>query len=243
MGRMRTIKPEMFRSRDACKVSVAARWTWVGLWCFADDAGRMEDDADAIKADVYLRDRDITAEVVEGHLNELAEAGLICRYEVASRHYLHSVKFEQHQKPKNPSAAKFPPCTVQHEDEQLSLLEECGSTPALPQDGVSPPPSSSSRYVGNSRGRGATPGRGYRLPLDWKPGLQLLTWAKERHPSVDAGLQTEKFVNHWQAAAGSNAAKRDWDAAWRNWIIHAEEWSAPRKPGPDEPVVRERGTW
>jgi hypothetical protein len=242
MGRIRTIKPDVFRSRDACKVSVPARWTWVGLWCFADDAGRLEDDADAIKADVYLRDRDITAEVVEGHLNELAKAGLICRYEVASRHYLHSVKFEQHQKPKNPSAPKFPPCPIQHEDEQLSLLDMGDSTPALPQDGGSPTLSSSSRK-GKGSGRDATPHRGYRLPQDWKPSLQLLAWAKDRHPSVDAGLQTEKFINHWLAASGSTASKRDWDAAWRNWIIHAEEWASSRKPGYSGPVVTERGTW
>jgi hypothetical protein len=70
-------------------------------------------------------------------------------------------------------------------------------------------------------GAGAT-----RLPKDWKPSEDTLAVMVEHFPWVDIKLETHKFTDYWQAAT-KNAMKKDWDAAYRNWVRRAAEWSKP----------------
>lgn len=78
--------------------------------------------------------------------------------------------------------------------------------------------------VGRGRGREqraesqnppVSPRTGVRLPEDF-----ALT-ADRRRVAEAEGIDPErtfaKFCDHWRAASGANARKRDWDAAWRNW--------------------------
>ena len=79
MARIRTIKPEFFTSIVVASVSIPAAMAFVGLWTHCDDAGRAVDDARLIKAALFpLRD-EVTPEVVEGYVEELAQAGLAVR--------------------------------------------------------------------------------------------------------------------------------------------------------------------
>jgi DNA-binding transcriptional MocR family regulator len=68
-----------------------------------------------------------------------------------------------------------------------------------------------------------TEGRAHRLPVDWQPSSDDLTWAAREFPMVDLQRETRKFSNHWLAASGSNARKHSWGHAWRNWIDKAEK--------------------
>lgn len=80
--------------------------------------------------------------------------------------------------------------------------------------------------------------RGARLPEDWKPGESLMTWYRSEFlPNgwSDDGRENcrrehEKFRDHWLAAAGQTARKKDWDAAWRNWMRRAWERRSPVAP-------------
>ena len=65
--------------------------------------------------------------------------------------------------------------------------------------------------------------RGEYLPEEWEPSDKANQWTLEKYPHVNAGLELEKFRDYWQAASGQNARKRDWNAAWRNWIRRAEK--------------------
>lgn len=65
--------------------------------------------------------------------------------------------------------------------------------------------------------------RGEYLPEEWEPSDKAKQWTLEKYPHVNAGLELEKFRDYWQAASGQNARKRDWNAAWRNWIRRAEK--------------------
>ena len=71
-----------------------------------------------------------------------------------------------------------------------------------------------------------------RLPDDWAPDSDLLAWAVAAEPGVDAKREAEKFRDYWKAAAGANARKRDWSAAWRTWIRRAAEIQSVRPPPP-----------
>lgn len=67
---------------------------------------------------------------------------------------------------------------------------------------------------------------GHRLPDDWRPTTlgrdtvagQIVAargqeWARRA---------LESFKNHWRTANGPNSRKRDWQAAWANWVIEQD---------------------
>ena len=47
MPRIRTIKPDAFLSESLSTVPRGTRWTFAGLWTYADDKGRARDDSTA----------------------------------------------------------------------------------------------------------------------------------------------------------------------------------------------------
>lgn len=65
--------------------------------------------------------------------------------------------------------------------------------------------------------------RGTRIPPDFRPDDDLVTWAQKKVPQLAGKRETEKFVDYWTAASGRNAVKLDWRAAWRVWMRNAAE--------------------
>lgn len=65
--------------------------------------------------------------------------------------------------------------------------------------------------------------RGTRLPEDWKPSPELIDWAYEKYPGVDADDQTDRFRDYWHAKAGAAARHVKWDLTWKNWIRRADD--------------------
>ena len=85
--------------------------------------------------------------------------------------------------------------------------------------------------------------KGTRLPDDWQPEAltgEIATAVCAWQPGM---LERElaRFRDYWTAKSGRTAAKQDWQAAWRNWLRNAEEWThngtanrkntAPRQAG------------
>ena len=70
--------------------------------------------------------------------------------------------------------------------------------------------------------------RGSRLPTDWQPPADWLTWAAAERPDVDAVAEASKFADYWRSKAGKDARKADWLATWRNWIRNAR--GSPSRP-------------
>lgn len=117
MARIRTIKPEAFRSRTIKKLSFPARWTFEGLVVHADDEGRVKDDIDLIRADIYPLEMDeVSVKDVESHIQEMVDVEMLCRYQVNGTWYLHFVNFKKHQRINRPSESHLPGCPY-HEDD------------------------------------------------------------------------------------------------------------------------------
>lgn len=70
--------------------------------------------------------------------------------------------------------------------------------------------------------------RGHRLPEDFSITPEMYQWATSKGLTINLTTSTEKFINHWTAASGSNATKLNWVAAWRNWMLGDQEKAAPR---------------
>lgn len=73
----------------------------------------------------------------------------------------------------------------------------------------------------------APKGKATRLPADWQP--EPLTGETEAMVSAwPVGMlerELSRFRDHWAAAAGRKAAKLDWNAAFRNWLRNANDWT------------------
>jgi hypothetical protein len=63
------------------------------------------------------------------------------------------------------------------------------------------------------------PNRGSRLDAAWQPTASDTEFAAELgcEPSRIA-MTAARFRDYWLSAAGKAAVKRDWSAAWRNWV-------------------------
>jgi hypothetical protein len=70
---------------------------------------------------------------------------------------------------------------------------------------------------------------GTRLPDDFAPGADLLAWARQHCPHVDAGRETERFGDYWRSKPGKDGRKLDWAMTWRNWMRTAEDRQGPRE--------------
>lgn len=108
--RIRTIKPEFYRSDDIAALRDPwDRLLFVGLWSYVDDNAVGRDTVPLIVADIFPLDdpRDTLARVSEG-LVRLSERGLIERYEVDGRAYLFVNGLSTHQKIDHPSKPRYP---------------------------------------------------------------------------------------------------------------------------------------
>jgi hypothetical protein len=106
MARIRTIKPEFWSDEKVVECSVPARLLFIGLWNFADDAGRQEDAPRQIKMKVFPGD-DFTAVQIEGMLRELSDNGLVLRYAFDNRRFI-QIKGWRHQVINKPQRSKIP---------------------------------------------------------------------------------------------------------------------------------------
>ena len=133
-------------------------------------------------------------------------------------------------------ASVTPPRQNDHapRDTAVTRLGDKNILPPSEPDG-SEPPKGDELPIGDAENqKEATPpakrerAHGVRIDPNWKtPQIDELpesiqsfvrNWAQHEYLR-----QGEKFYNHWRAASGRNAAKRDWAATWRNWLIEAEE--------------------
>lgn len=71
----------------------------------------------------------------------------------------------------------------------------------------------------------AKPQKGTRINPDYLPP-ESLREAMSHELGVSReqlGREHRRFVDHWLAASGRTSTKRDWNAAWRNWMRNARD--------------------
>ncbi|WP_346136353.1 hypothetical protein [Streptomyces carpaticus] len=130
MARIRTIKPELFSSETLAGVTVFAERTFVGLLTQSDDRGCHRDHAAIIAGVLWPLRPEHTPVHVEEDLQQLANAGLICRYTGCDgRPFLHIVTWARHQKIDRPSKPRSPLC---REHQEHLVCGVCGSRGCKP---------------------------------------------------------------------------------------------------------------
>jgi DNA-binding transcriptional ArsR family regulator len=91
----------------------------------------------------------------------------------------------------------------------------------------------SAPYIGTSKGTAKPNTRGTRLPENFEVTKQMRSWYRENiGGAVDGVLEHEKFLDYWRSRTGQIASKKDWPAAWRNWMREAMQRSGRRASSP-----------
>lgn len=129
MARKRMIHPDFFTSATMNALTVQQMLTFAGIWCWADDFGRGEDDESLVKAAVWPRRKAITDTKVRADLDALIAHGVLCGYEVAGERLVHVVNWQEHQKVSHPTKSKLAPCPTHEPDEWEKFTS--GDFPAM----------------------------------------------------------------------------------------------------------------
>lgn len=132
MPRIRSIKPDFFKSEDVSSLPLRARLTWIGLWTHCDDHGRYKDSARLIKGDIWSLD-DVSLRDIDEDLACLEAARRIVRYEVDGKTYLAIVNWHAHQAINRPSKSRYPgpPMALGSADPDDDNLCEVCAVPGL----------------------------------------------------------------------------------------------------------------
>jgi len=103
------MKPEAFQHRKVGRLSIPARWLWIGMLAHADDAGRLVADHGQLRLLIFGYDQDVTDTKVGQWLDEIIETGLVVGYQVDDVPLVYFPDWSEHQKIDRPSASKLPP--------------------------------------------------------------------------------------------------------------------------------------
>jgi hypothetical protein len=108
--RIRTIKPEFWRSDDIAALSLTHRLLFIGLWSYVDDNGVGIDDHRRIVGDLFALEEDQQGirDFVRDGLATLSRALLIDRYEVDGRRYFYIRTWKLHQRVDRPNRPRYP---------------------------------------------------------------------------------------------------------------------------------------
>ena len=235
--RIRSIKPEFWRSPDVSELCIEDRLLFVGLWSYVDDNGVGQDRVSTICADLFADDlsrdpRETLARVSEG-LERLSEAGRIIRYTVEKRDYLSIVNWEKHQRIDKPNKPRYPAPTSGNAQFRETLAESSRHSREIPAPGT-----------GEQRNRGTevppvvpqtgdepkkpTP-RKTRIPDDWQPNDTHRQKAAEQ--GIDLEAEAEKFRDH---AIANGKTFADWSRGFHTWLNNAKRFE-PRPGRPPQP--------
>lgn len=125
--RIRSIKPEFWRSDDVNDMRIEDRLLFVGLWSYVDDNGVGIDRHSDICADLFAHDLSVsphdTLMRVHDGLKRLSDMGVIVRYSVGRKNFMEITNWEKHQRINRPSPGRYPRSSDQEAEIQDPLAE------------------------------------------------------------------------------------------------------------------------
>jgi hypothetical protein len=172
---------------------------------------------------------------VRAAIAELEAAGYLLRIELRDgRGHRTGTDYEL----REPPAGEAPP----RESQTGSDQGEEDVSAAQSQSGKSRVGKSGSKKTTPPEDQEKTPSaspRGTRLPEGWQPDEELVEWCRtelvpeqrwSEHSRDFVRREHDKFTDWCRATPGQKAVKKDWRAAWRNWMRRAFEHYAPNRP-------------
>lgn len=248
MPRIRTIKPEFFRSPDTAKASFEARILFQALWCWANDWGIGETNINGLLGMAFPDEDGIGKERLLGLLAEVRDCYGVRFYTVRQRHFYFIPSWDDHQRTQRRAFLRLPLPDDQDATDDLRLPDKQGNS--YPKQGSSAQAQGNVR-AGKGKGKGKGTGevgnlslvgggvggevipqpdapakavattRGTRIAVNYIPPDQVIQTMRAEFPFItrdEWASEHRQFVDYWQAQAGSRGCKLDWDATWRSWM-------------------------
>lgn len=211
--RIRSIKPEFWRSLDIAALSIEDRLLFIGLWSYVDDNGVGVDRVPIIAAELFADDlsrdpRETLGRVSDG-IGKLSECGLVQRYSDGSRDYLAVTNWERHQRIDKPNKPRYPLPT----SENVTIRD----TLATPSRNTRETPAPGTGEQGN-RGTGEQEGSPDGERVQTRP-----------NPSNEPSSSYPAAFERWWATYPRKQGKRKALAEWRR---------ATKRVGRDELVTK-----
>lgn len=228
--RIRSTKPEFWRSERIASVSWEDRLLLKGLESYVDDNGVGRDDIALIVGDLFQRDLVLepsgTLRKVQEGLHRLNLAGLLWRYEAEGTPLLYISFWEKAQYVQKAQRGRNPrpDGTFDYKD---SVIGACSPEPSGTLRNVP----ALNRGTGEQGNRGTEEQnppnpprgeqrskRGTRIDSDWMPTPELIEQMRSECPTVNLEAEHKIFIDYWIAQPGQKGVKTDWAATWRNWM-------------------------
>ena len=238
--RIRSTKPEFWRSKTIAHLDWSTRLVLKGLESYVDDNGVGKDDLALIAADVFPRDlsrdpRETLARLSEA-ISMLSEKGLIVRYVADDEDLLYIDKWSDIQRVDKPHRGRFPrpDGTLEYSQpvNRESYRNPRETLANIPETLAPVTEEQGNRGTGEqvlaSQAPPADPKRGQRIPENWAPSESTKAWTREHYGHLDLLAEWAAFVNYWRGESGQRSRKLDWDAAFKNWLHNAR---APARSG------------
>lgn len=128
MARIRSIHPEACTSERLANVSAEAERCYWRLQTHCDDEGRCQDHPRLIWAALFPLHESVGPDDVDRWLTELADWGLVVRYEADGGAYLCVTQWERFQHPQRPKPSKFP---APPDTARVPVRDSSATTPVL----------------------------------------------------------------------------------------------------------------
>jgi len=123
----RSIQPEDAQDEKLAALPLATAYTYAYLPTVLDDEGRAKDQPAVLNGFLWpLRADDHPTSAMEDDLAALDEVGLICRYEVTGRPYVHDPRWKTRHKLIRPTPSTLPPCPDHEKGFDEAVTETLG---------------------------------------------------------------------------------------------------------------------
>ncbi len=125
--KLRSIHPDDAQDERLAALPLETAHTYAYLPTVLDDEGRAKDQPAVLNGYLWpLRADDHPTPAMESDLATLTGAGLLCRYEVAGRPYLHDPRWKMRHKLIRPAPSTLPPCPEHEKSFDEAVTETLG---------------------------------------------------------------------------------------------------------------------
>ncbi|MDD5064990.1 MAG: hypothetical protein PHQ35_09585 [Phycisphaerae bacterium] len=128
MARKRVIDPNFWTSEDIAKISVFARYVFIGMFSNADDEGRGRANTNYLKSVIFPYD-DIRTVEVDKALSEISHNTSVVLYEHAGSKYYAFENWDKWQRVDHSQKSILPPPNDNSRENREPFANESGTTP------------------------------------------------------------------------------------------------------------------
>jgi hypothetical protein len=229
--RIRTIKPEFFRSPDVAKLDPPTRLLFIAMWCWADDFGIGETNLNGLLGFAFP-DEEVSAPDLRRMCADVAQHLQVTFYTVRGRHYYAIPTWEKHQKlERRTERKKHPGPDDPDATPDLRIYGRAESAPEVRRESGA----DTALEQGNR-------GTGEREQGKKQPSSAELTVRPTKYPS-----EFETFWSKYPRKVGKDAALKVWQQARRRVTVDQIQRGVERLAAdpnlPDQNYIPHAATW